>query len=254
MPLGNPLPSPAFKVSVADVLPTTANPIAPPANPTAVPNVGGGTFGVGSYFYKITALNAAGESCASQEIGPIAVTLNGTISITAASVTGATSYRVYRGGAKDGEGFYQTVAGAVFGTFVDTGTVGTAGTPPVPTWQDVPLLNSWDADFQEQVSEYDVFLQADPIEVNGRAKVSMSMGGYQPDSTDSASAVINTHQTNKDFMMVRVLWDGTNGFFARARIQSNKNMAKAGATLIEVTYSLLILPSSLTQIGLGPTL
>lgn len=122
------------------------------------------------------------------------------------------------------------------------------------TYNPVSLLNSWDADYNEQVSEYDVFQLADPLEVNGRAKVTMSFGGYLPDSTDSGTATINSHEVAKDYVFVKVLWDGTNGFTCKARVQTKKATAKAGANLIEVTYTFIVLPSSLAIVGTGPVL
>jgi hypothetical protein len=122
------------------------------------------------------------------------------------------------------------------------------------TYDVVSLINSWDADYNENVSEYDVFQLADPLEVNGRAKTTMSFGGYLADSTDSGQARITSHEQAKDYVFVKVLWDGTNGFTCKARVQTKKTSAKAGANLIEVTYTFIVLPSSIAIIGTGPVL
>lgn len=251
MPLGNPLPSPNFQLSVADPLPAAAQ--LRVTTPTATLVGTGGTFAGGTtYYYDVTALNGSGEGIAGPQVA-VTPAVNGSVVLNWAAVPGATGYRVYRHtGAPTAAAVYY--APGLVTTFTDTNGSGTAGAEPVPTWSLVSLLNSWDADYNEQVSEYDVFGLADPIEVNGRAKSTMSFGGYLPDSTDTGSNLIQNHQTAKDFILVRVLWDGTNGFSCYARVQTNKVMAKAGANLIEVQYTFVVLPSSLTVIGTGPLL
>lgn len=122
------------------------------------------------------------------------------------------------------------------------------------TYDVVSLINSWDATYNESVSEFDVFQLADPIEVNGRAKVTMSFGGYLADSTDAGQARITTHEQAKDYVFVKVLWDGVNGFTCKARVQTKKAMAKAGASLIEVQYTFIALQSSIAVVGTGPVL
>lgn len=96
----------------------------------------GGTLAAGTYFYKVTALTAAGESTA---VGETSVTTTGTTSsntVTWTQVTGATGYRIYRGTAAGAENTYFAV-GAV-GTFTDTGAAGTAGSPPAQNTAALP--------------------------------------------------------------------------------------------------------------------
>jgi hypothetical protein len=134
---------------------------------------------------------------------------------------------------------------------------GTGGTPPAVSggsWDAVSLINSWDASYDENVSEYDVFNLADPIQVTGRANATMSFGGYLADSTDTGQARILTHEAAKDFLLVRVLWDGTNGFLARARVDTKRLSNRAGPNLAEVQYTFRVIPSSIVPIGTGPIL
>jgi hypothetical protein len=249
MALGNPLPSPAFVLSVSD-LPVGA---LAPSGVRATPVVGGGTFAAGTVFYVITATNGAGESMRSQEVGATVV-LNGSVVLAWDPVAGATSYKVYRGTASLGENVFFAPGAAT--TLTDTGTAGTGGSPPAlpATFQPVSLLNTWDATYNESVTEYDVFNAADPIEVNGRAKTAMTFGGFLPDSTDSGTIILSNHETVKDFFLVKVLWDGVNGFIARARVATKKAAAKAGPNLIEISYTFNVIPSSIILVGVGPGL
>lgn len=122
------------------------------------------------------------------------------------------------------------------------------------TYDPVSLINSWDASFDENVSEYDVFQLADPLAVNGRANSTMSFGGYLADSTDSGQAKILSHEVAKDFLFVKVLWDGVNGFTCKARVNTKRTSNRAGANLAEVTYTFTVVPSSITIVGTGPIL
>lgn len=102
---------------------------APTAN-TPTTSTTGGTLAAATYYYVITATNAYGEALNSNEVS---VTTTGTTSsntITWATVTGATGYRVYRGTAAAGENTYYAVSGGSTATFTDTGAAGTAASPP----------------------------------------------------------------------------------------------------------------------------
>lgn len=100
----------------------------PPTLLTLVTSTSGGTLAAATYYYVITALNAAGETIKSNELS---VTTTGTTSsntLTWTAVTGATSYRVYRGTSAAGENVYYTPGNVV--TYVDTGAANTGGSPP----------------------------------------------------------------------------------------------------------------------------
>ncbi|MBA2751596.1 MAG: baseplate J/gp47 family protein [Actinobacteria bacterium] len=97
-----------------------------PTGVTATPSASGGTLASGTYYYKVSALNALGETIASAEVSAVVVGPTGSVSIAWGAVTGATSYRIYRGTAAGAENTYYTDAAT---PFVDTGAAGTAGTP-----------------------------------------------------------------------------------------------------------------------------
>lgn len=81
----------------------------------------------GHWFYRVTAVNAQGESLPSNEQAVALSDSNNTVTVSWAAVTGAVTYNVYRGTAAGGE---STVATGVAGTsYVDTNTMA-AGTPP----------------------------------------------------------------------------------------------------------------------------
>lgn len=88
----------------------------------------GGTFAAGTYFWKVTAVSASGaESTGSNEVSAT-LTANQTQPLTWTTVSGAQSYNVYRGTAAGAENVL--VGNSVTAAFTDTGTAGTAKTPP----------------------------------------------------------------------------------------------------------------------------
>lgn len=82
-----------------------------------------------TYFYVVTALNANGETIASNEqsitTGAGATNEN---TVSWSSVTGATGYRVYRGTSAGGENVFY--APGLVTSFLDTGAASTGGMPP----------------------------------------------------------------------------------------------------------------------------
>jgi hypothetical protein len=88
----------------------------------------GGTFAADDYFWVITAINALGETVASNEV-TATLALNDQQVLNWAAVTGATGYKVYRGTVTGAEDTLVATLGAVI-TYTDTGIAGTAGEPP----------------------------------------------------------------------------------------------------------------------------
>lgn len=119
----------------ADANPTTAGTATLPAPVQSAPTVGTGqSLAAGTYYYVVTALNATGETTASNEVSAV-VSADGSVLLTWAWLDGATKYNVYRGTAAGSEnvriatGCPQPLSiGNVF--FLDTGASPTAGTPP----------------------------------------------------------------------------------------------------------------------------
>lgn len=90
----------------------------------------GGTLLAGTWYYKVTATNSAGETIASNEISQVTTGTTSTVTLNWALVAGATGYKVYRGATPGGENTYFTIASGSTITYTDTGTAGTAGSPP----------------------------------------------------------------------------------------------------------------------------
>lgn len=104
--------------------------INPPTNLAAVAVGTGGTFAAGSFFWKITAINSQGETTVSNEATATLV-LNGSATLTWNQVTNATGYKVYRGTSTGAENHLITTIGSGSTlTYTDTGTVGSAVSPP----------------------------------------------------------------------------------------------------------------------------
>jgi hypothetical protein len=126
--------SPAFAApNYVGLAPPAANTAAVvPSTLTQVPSGTGGTFTAGTYYWKMTAVTAAGESTPGNEI---TTTFSGSTSSNALSwtqVTGATGYKIYRGTSTGGENVLVTTIGSGSTvTYTDTGTAGTSATPPV---------------------------------------------------------------------------------------------------------------------------
>lgn len=124
---------------------------------------------------------------------------------------------------------------------------------PVVSYVPVSLINSWDGDYNATIAEFEVFGNPDTLQVNGKAKSTIQFGGFLADA-DSGQTLIAAHEAAKDLMMIKVLWDGTNGFSAKARVTTKKLSAKAGATLAEVMYTFTVVVSTITITGTGPAL
>jgi hypothetical protein len=107
--------------------------------PAAAPATTGGTLAAGTYYYKITALNAAGESIPSAEVSATTTGSTGSVVLTWTATAGATSYKIYKGTTAGGESSYFTSTTA---TYTDTGTTGTSATPPAVNTAFVPALST----------------------------------------------------------------------------------------------------------------
>lgn len=110
---------------------TTTNtnpPIVAPVQTASSTATTGGTLAAGTYYYKITALNAYGETIGSNEVSQATTGATSTNTLNWGAVAGATGYRIYRGTVAGGENVYYTV-GAV-STYADTNAASTAGSPP----------------------------------------------------------------------------------------------------------------------------
>jgi hypothetical protein len=107
----------------------TATAPATPGTITPTPSITGGALTAGTYYYKVTALNAGGESLASAEVSStVASGITGSVALAITAVGTATAYRWYRGtGAGLEDRYYQTATNA----YTDIGSAAySLGAPP----------------------------------------------------------------------------------------------------------------------------
>jgi hypothetical protein len=115
--------------------------LAPPVQAALATATTGGTILAGTYRYVVTAINAAGETIASNEQSIVTTGSTSTVTVTWGAVTGATGYKLYKTAAGGGTGtelLYKTVGLVV--SDIDTApgapsgalpTVNTAANPGV---------------------------------------------------------------------------------------------------------------------------
>lgn len=88
----------------------------------------GGSLSIGTYYYRVTAINATGETLPSQVSSVVLSVGTRKATITWTAITGATSYKVY-GRSTGGELYIATVTAPTI-TYTDAGTVTPAGAMP----------------------------------------------------------------------------------------------------------------------------
>lgn len=104
-----------------------------PAIPTATPSASGGTLATNTYYYKIVAVDAAGNLTPPSPERSASVTgPSGSVALSWTAIPGAASYRIYRGTSSSGENVYYT---STTNSYTDTNATSTGGTPPATTSQ-----------------------------------------------------------------------------------------------------------------------
>ena len=98
-----------------------------PQSPVATATTGSGTLAAGTYYYKVTAIMPDGETLPSVEVSATLASA-GKIALSWQAVTGALSYKVYRGPLSNGETVYFSVSNAT--SFVDDGSASTGTSAP----------------------------------------------------------------------------------------------------------------------------
>lgn len=133
---------PVIVTDSASLITSAANTLAAPTLSSLTTSTAGGSLAGGTYLYKVTWLNANGETVGSNEMS---VTTSGTTSSNSlgfsAAPAGATGGRVYRGTAAGAENAYYAIANNVT-AFVDTGAASTAGTPPATNTATTGVMTS----------------------------------------------------------------------------------------------------------------
>jgi hypothetical protein len=106
--------------------------LSPPVQAALATNTSGGTITAGTYRYVVTAINASGETIASNEQTIVTTGATSTVTVTWGAVTGATGYKLYKtaaGGASGTELLYKTVGLVV--SDIDTSPGSPAGAFPL---------------------------------------------------------------------------------------------------------------------------
>lgn len=107
-----------------------ATTLSTPSNSAFATATTGGSLADGTYYYRVSAINALGETLASTETSQVvpAGTVTNTVTVNWGAVSNATGYKVY--GRTTGAELLIAAVGAVT-TYVDTGSVTPAGALPV---------------------------------------------------------------------------------------------------------------------------
>ena len=100
--------------------------ILPPVTVTPTASATGGTLAAGTRSYRVSALNALGETLASTAATAVTTGVTASVSVAWSTVAGATSYKVYGRAA----GAELLMANPAASPFVDTGSVTPAGALP----------------------------------------------------------------------------------------------------------------------------
>jgi len=124
-----------------------------PTGVTATGSATGGTLAAASYFYRVSAINAQGETLASTEVPSGALTgSTSSVALSWAAVPGATGYRVYRtttSGTYTSPAFLSAPTGTTYtdtgGTALTAGTVTTVNTATTsaPYFWEVTALSAY---------------------------------------------------------------------------------------------------------------
>ncbi|MEQ4520452.1 phage major capsid protein [Pseudarthrobacter sp. B907] len=125
------LPSTATSAPSVEFITHTANTV---ALGTPVITLGtaaaGGSFAAGTYYWKLTATNSAGETVGSNEL-TATLTANQQQPINWTQITGANGYRLYRGTAAGAENvLVKVITSGATVTYTDTGLAGTNASVP----------------------------------------------------------------------------------------------------------------------------
>ena len=114
----------------------TISTIATPVN--AAFTAGAGTLAIGTYYYRVTAINANGETLPSTETS-LALAAIGGVNVNWGAVTGATGYKIY--GRSTGAELLIATVGAVT-TYLDDGSITPAGAMPTSNTTNPPLTSA----------------------------------------------------------------------------------------------------------------
>lgn len=140
-------------IGAAGILGIAREVLIPPVQAALATAASGGTITAGTYRYVVTAINANGETTASNEQTIVTTGSTSTVTVTWGAVTGATGYKLYKtaaGGATGTELLYKTVGlvvsdidtapGSPTGAFPTLNTASNSGVYVAPT-KFVPFMS-----------------------------------------------------------------------------------------------------------------
>jgi hypothetical protein len=109
--------------------------------PVATPSLVGGTLAAGTYYYRIVAVDSLGGTSRGglQVSANIASGTTGSVALSWTAVSGASSYRIYRGTALGLQNVYYT---SLTNSFTDTGAAVTSGTVPILNNSSISYLSN----------------------------------------------------------------------------------------------------------------
>lgn len=141
-----------------------------PTGLTATPSTTGGTIATSTAYFKVTALNASGESAGSSEVSASVTGPTGSVALSWTAVAGATKYNVYAANASGAELFSQQV----------TGTSATVTSYPSGTAV-CPTTNSSSVDFVVSVTGAS----------DGSGNIDITLDGSKDTRFTNLAAVVN---------------------------------------------------------------
>lgn len=150
---------------------TAGSGLAAPVQSSLATATSGGTLAAGTYYYVVTALNANGETVASNEKNIVTTGATSTVTVSWSAVTGATGYNIYRSNATGTETFLISVGAVV--TYTDTGSgTPTSVLPPANnttgTWARSGMLaNCYVASLTPKAADNDVWRADFKLQVTG---------------------------------------------------------------------------------------
>lgn len=139
----------------------------PPVQAAAVGSTTGGTLAAGTYRFKVTAINAQGETLPSNEQSATTTGTTGKVTLAWAAVTGATGYVIYAtDGAVDSEKFLVQVGNVLGYVWTGAPAIGTADPPAANTATDL-LIKTFDAPAWPSGNRFTVYAGVDCKMVDG---------------------------------------------------------------------------------------
>jgi hypothetical protein len=129
--------------------------------------------------------------------------------------------------------------------------VAAKATPTV--FSPVGLMHTFDVSTATNVAEFDTFDSPNPITFSGNPRRTLSVTGYLADD-DAGQQILLDAAAAGDTVILKFLWDGTNGFTQEVRVNSYRGSGRAGNNPIDVTFDFTGATAAGTIVMAGPLL